>query len=560
MLAAMRWLPVLPWLLAATLAAEQPECEPLAPLVSSGHQVFDQVPPSLAAPLPGQPRIGAVSTERLQVFDLDDPAEDIWLYRLANALHIVSREQAIVEQLQFREGERYSAERLRETERILRERRWLYDARVIPLQRCGDEVDVRVVTRDVWSLVPTGELDRAGGDTSVAVGIQEVNLLGRGERLGVLYRDGVDRSGPGMFFEDAYFLGGPWSLMMEAAWNTDGGRLDLDLQRPFRNLDDRRSHGFELLYDKRDQPLFDRGERVARFQQEHVRLRAFAAASAGRREGVVRRWTLGTEFEDLQFDRILDAPLQPAALADDRRRSWAFMRYEYIEDNWDPGLHLDWALRPDDVYLGTRYAVEMGYAPNLLGADAERFMLRSSARTGWQPADRVLVFGRGDLDATLRNGSSENLVAEVGVEAHFRHHDHFGFFAELDATWTRGLTPDRQLLLGGATGLRGYPSRYQSGDRRVRLRLEERWFSPANPFRLLLVGAAAFVDVGRAWFPGEADDNETGWLANVGVGLRFVTTRGQSTSIFHVDLAVPVRTGGPDVDDFFIGMRPRMTF
>lgn len=542
----------------ATQADEQ--CELLAPLVTSGHGVFEAVPPSMAAPLPAGARIGSITTERLQVFDLDDPAEDIWLYRLANALHIVSREQAIVEQLQVEPSERYSAKALRESERILRDQRWIYDARVIPMRRCNEEVDVKVVTRDVWSLVPTGELDSAGGETSVALGIQEVNLLGRGERLGVLYRDGVDRSGPGMFFYDSYLFGGPWSLALESAYNTDGGSLQLDLRRPFRNLDDRRSHGFELDYDKRDQPLFDRGERSARFQQEQLRLRAFAAASAGRQDGVVQRWSFGAEFEDFQFDRIADEPLQPEELARDRRRTWGFMRFESIEDNWNSSMRLDWALRPQDVYLGTRYGVTLGYAPDLLGADAERFMLRSDFETNWQPAERWLVSWRGDLDATLRAGSSENLVAEVGVESHFRHHANFGFFAEIDATWTHNLTPDRQLLLGGANGLRGYPSRYQAGDRRVRMRLEERWFSSANPFRLLLVGAAAFVDVGRAWFPGEADDNETGWLTNVGVGLRFVTTRGQSNSLFHVDFAVPVRTGGPDVDDFFIGLRPRLTF
>ncbi len=546
-------------LLASNLGAE-PVCEPLTTAVLDDHGAFERVPATAAPEFDEPLLIGEIRTERLQIFDLTDPAEDIWLFRLANRLHILTREQTVLEQLQFATGDRYNAETLRETERILRERRWLYDARVVPVQRCNDTVDVTVVTRDVWSLVGTGELDRAGGDTAVGVGIQEVNLFGRGERLGVLYTDGVDRSGPGFFFFDDYFFGGPMALGLSGAKLSDGGRLELDLRRPFRSLDDRLSYGFDWLFDQRDQPLFDAGERFARFEQRHIRMRQFVAASSGRFEGAVQRWSLGFEFEDFRFDRA-SGPLQPERIADDRRRTWPYLRYEYIEDDFDSGLRLDFLQRPTDVYLGLRYGVTLGYAPDLLGADASRFMLRADLRNAHRLSDRWFVSWRGDVDATFRDGgSSENLVTHVQVETHFRHHEQFGFFASLEGVYTRSLTEDRQLLLGGHNGLRGYPSRFQRGDRSVLLRLEERWFSTANPFRLLLIGGAAFLDVGRAWFPGDANDSTTGWLTNVGVGLRIGNTRGSGRNLIHLDVAVPLRTGGPDVDDFLIGFTILETF
>ena len=34
---------------------------------------------------------------------------------------------------------------------------------VVPTRRCGDRVDVAVVTRDVWSIVPTGDVNRTEG-------------------------------------------------------------------------------------------------------------------------------------------------------------------------------------------------------------------------------------------------------------------------------------------------------------------------------------------------------------------------------------------------------------
>ncbi|TVS13883.1 MAG: hypothetical protein EA417_15935 [Gammaproteobacteria bacterium] len=541
-------------LLVALQAAAEPVCRPLTEDALDDHGVFDRIPATAAPEFEAPVRIGRITTERLQIFDLDDPAEDNWLFRMANRLHILSREQTVLEQLQFASGERYDAEALRETERILRERTWLFDARVVPVQRCNDTVDVKVVTRDVWSLVGTGDLDRAGGDTAVGVGIQEVNLLGRGERLGVLYTDGVDRSGPGFFFIDDYFLGGPAALTLRGAKLSDGGQFFMDLRKPFRNLDDRLSYGVEWQFDQRDQPLFDAGTRFARFEQRHIRLRQFVAASTGRYQGAVQRWTLGLEFEDFSFDRT-DGPLQPEQLAEDRRRTWPFLRYEYIEDDFDSGLRLDFKQRPADVYLGLRYGVTLGYAPNLLGADASRMMVRGDVRNAHRLTDGWFVSWEGDVDATLRSGdTSENLFARAGIETHYRHHEQFGFFASLQGTYARNLTPDRQLLLGGDNGLRGYPARFQDGDRSVVLRVEERFFSNANPFRLLLIGAAAFVDVGRSWFPGDANDSTSGWLTNAGVGLRIGNTRGSGRFLLHIDLAVPLRTGGPDVDDFLIGL------
>ena len=56
--------------------------------------------------------------------------------------------------------------------------------------------------------------------------------------------------------------------------------------------------------------------------------------------------------------------------------------------------------------------------------------------------------------------------------------------------------PD-QLLLGGDNGLRGYPLRYQSGDRRALFTIEERAYTDWYPFRLVRVGGAVFYDPRR---------------------------------------------------------------
>jgi signal transduction histidine kinase len=65
-----------------------------------------------------------------RIFDLSDPRENNWLYRLANKLHINTRPDVIRQLLLFNTGEPVSVQRIEETERLLRERQYLYEARI----------------------------------------------------------------------------------------------------------------------------------------------------------------------------------------------------------------------------------------------------------------------------------------------------------------------------------------------------------------------------------------------------------------------------------------------
>jgi len=98
--------------------------------------------------------------------------------------------------------------------------------------------------------------------------------------------------------------------------------------------------------------------------------------------------------------------------------------------------------------------------------------------------------------------------------------------------------PD-ELLIGGDNGLRGYPLRYQSGDRRALLTLEERAYTDWYPFRLVRVGGAVFFDHGRAWGGVNQNGVDGGWLSDAGIGLRLALDRAAFGNVLHADIAVP---------------------
>ena len=110
------------------------------------------------------------------------------------------------------------------------------------------------------------------------------------------------------------------------------------------------------------------------------------------------------------------------------------------------------------------------------------------------------------------------------------------------------LDGERQLLLGGDSGLRGYPLRYQEGDRRWLLTLEQRFYTPWYILRLVRVGAAVFFDAGEAWYAGpRGAGTERGLLRDLGFGLRLGSTRSSGSSMLHIDLAFPL-AGDASID------------
>ena len=94
-------------------------------------------------------KIGQIHYTRLQIFDESDPRENNWLYRWANRLHVTSKADVISSQILISSGQDYEPRLTEETSRLLRQRKYLYDADVRPVKVCDEKVDLEVITRDI---------------------------------------------------------------------------------------------------------------------------------------------------------------------------------------------------------------------------------------------------------------------------------------------------------------------------------------------------------------------------------------------------------------------------
>lgn len=102
--------------------------------------------------------------------------------RLANELHVDSRQSVIRDNLFFREGRPLNPYLLADNERYLRDLDFILDSRILvrPVEHGGDSVDVDIITRDVFSL---GVKPRLKGWNEVMFGVYDANLMGYGQRL-----------------------------------------------------------------------------------------------------------------------------------------------------------------------------------------------------------------------------------------------------------------------------------------------------------------------------------------------------------------------------------------
>ncbi|MDH5227466.1 MAG: hypothetical protein OEW50_08720, partial [Gammaproteobacteria bacterium] len=137
--------------------------------------------------------IGEIRIVVGDIFDPTIPAEDKWLYRTANKLHINTREPIVRHQLLFTAGEPYVHRKIDESERILRANDYLYDAWIRPISYDGKAVVLEVRTRDTWTLNPGINFSRQGGANTSSIELEEKNLLGNGQKLSFGWDNDIDR-------------------------------------------------------------------------------------------------------------------------------------------------------------------------------------------------------------------------------------------------------------------------------------------------------------------------------------------------------------------------------
>ncbi|MDP2562724.1 hypothetical protein [Psychrobium sp. 1_MG-2023] len=549
---------------AQTCQWQSPEPEPLN---------FELTLPTTPAPdfLDGK-SIGHITFTRYNVFNPEDPKESNFLYRWLNDVHVISQEQVIRDEILFRETDQYNGQLFAESERILRNNKYLYDARVRPLRLCGDKVDIEVVTKDAWSITPAFSISHKGGETTTKTSITESNFLGSGKLISISQAKDDQRTEYTVRYKDPNIAGTRRKTAIEISDNSDGYRQYFSLDLPFYSLASQRSYGFSFNNEQRISPLYYQSKKAIELDHKNRIYNIFYGRSKGYIEDTTKRWRYGFTYrqDTLKPDAViprafgLDSPNHLALTSQaqhQRTLLYPWLAFDYIENSFTTIENFHSIKRTEDINLGRSLTGRIGYSHHSVANDISRVIFNIHSQNAIRKQKHLLTFDT-QVDGywQSKHNKFENLAATFnGAYYHFYDSD-WVFFSQIKYNMLYNPHQENQLFLGGDTGLRGYPLRHLSGEQTGVLTFEQRYYSDAYLFRLIRIGAAFYVDIGKSWgdshlleqydklltaMPPEAqvtaiEKQDKRWLANVGIGLRFTPSRVDANHVIHVDLAFPL--------------------
>ena len=457
------------------------------------------------------------------VFTKDEAAAAFFPYRLANALHVVSRKSLVEKYLLFKVGDPLDLIVLADTERNLRATGLF---RYVLIRAEGTKVIVE--TADAWTLLLRGSLSKKAGVLTYQAGIEETNVAGTGRELKFLYDKGTERISRSFSFGDPAFLRPYTLLRLLYSDLSDGTLYEARLQRPFYALDTPWSGGI-FYHQARFQPTtYAGGEEAASWIEHQTVFRAEGGILKTATSNSAVRLLASGEWN---YTTLGAGDFGPPPPPDGAPRRFLFLGAAVERDArlWIQRTDVEKIGRIEDINLAPVGRFGLDFSPKVFGA------------TG---AARVLA--RGSMGALLPHGFStatvtgetryengpQNAIVSVDMRAYFQA-PRLTFVARVGAVSGWNLDPEVQFYLDGENGLRAYHLHAVSGAGHVVGNLELRMFFFYDVLKLVSFGAAAFADVGLSW--GEPDGL---WrLADAGIGLRFGLPRSSSNSLLRLDIA-----------------------
>ncbi len=482
-------------------------------------------PPRKAHPAASGATIASIKIENHNVFDPDVPAENKLIYRLADRLHIVTREAVIQRELLFEVGDPYDPLLMEETERNLRGLSFIRRAEVSETVNSKGGVDVVVRTYDSWTLEVVAGFKRAGGVTSIKAGLAEHNILGEGKSGSAVYSKDGGAVSKSFGYKDVQFLHYKrlqYSMVAVSAPGTQN--YQVSLTRPFYASIAKRSAGVQIAYStareasgatrRTGEAGFDYGVAIATSTERTRRVTMGVLTHRAVSNGDIPNLEqltflkLGGEWEELDFLTV--------------RRIQNFTHDE-------------------DFNLGLGIVPAVAWAPKVreLGTTQEQIIPSITAHKGFTWASQLLLLKTGYISKYV-NGANGNRVASFDGSYFVRglKYQTLAFHTGYDLGWR--LDAEHQLTLGELNGLRGYGLSEFTGDRRFLFNIEDRIYVYDDLFRVIDVGTVVFYDSGNVWAANRS--MKFGDLKNsVGLGLRVAPSRSGSNSPVRIDVAFPLR-------------------
>lgn len=511
-------------------------------------------------------RISAIWVDNHSVFDLSDPSRSRrfdWAFRLANRLHVETREAVIRRELTFREGDCYDAEVLRESERVLRATDFIADVDIFGVRQPDGSHHVVVYTRDEWSTRVEVQTGSGTGLQLTGIALREDNLLGTGRRASAFALRSREERVYGLSYANPQLFGSRWRAGVAAGRTPVGSMFRETIEYPFIGEAGRWAFRHHLEHHERYFAyLAPDGQRLVEVLMPERR-RSFDVGSAVRFGRRGRLTLLGAllEGEWISYPSapaLVDGEAAAAAPNGDSLYHAVDQRVDSVADVRLVVLFgqrnvyfvrrraLDTVNGTEDVRLGVD--LELGLGRSLRGLSShDDLLLHLGLFAGGQMGywslvgTRLFLEGRRDYAAPAEASEWVDVFGQWDSWLYWRPRPESRHTLVAGLAASGGWHPRApfQLTLGGMSGLRGQPAHLAPGARRLVASLEARSYLGWPHPELFDLGSVVFVDAGRIWAGEVPFGVNAGFHVNAGVGLRAAFPP-RSHNTLRLDVGVPL--------------------
>jgi hypothetical protein len=540
--------------------------------------VSGQAADSSAAVCPAG-RVSNIFVDNHSIFDADNLGGGRLLkgfYRLANSLHVRTRESFIRSELLVREGDCFDPLLLEESGRILRGYGFIARADVFAVLQSDGSHHVVVDTQDEWTTRVDLGISFDGGLQLEGLEISEENVGGVGAQAAVFLSQRKERKDLGARLVLPRLLGSRTDGAVSAGRTRDGSFVEQRLAYPFvgevgrialRQTFRRRDELFPFVASG---PGVDYSHLLLPYLDERVEL------SVAGRLGEPGSLTLigaglsreSLEFRDFpssleiafgnDFGSTAPAPEGSDALLAAQTHGAATTRLNLFVGQRNLRFAsvqgLDALGGVQDIQLGMDVGLTLGRSigafstSTLPSADDLYGRLRFFA--GHDPGTSFIFFAGGlegrQVFSQGANGDGwRDVIGEADLYGYLRSRKTPGhtFFARASASGGWSMDTPFQLTLGGRTGVRGLDEEDFPGAHRVLLSVEDRFYLRWPAPEAFDLGLTLFADAGRMWAGQVPFGTDSGWKGALGGGLRFGFPAG-TRGVVRLDLAFPLGMEG----------------
>jgi hypothetical protein len=488
-------------------------------------------------------RFGKIEVQVTNVYDPDQPGQDVWYARAADYLHIPTRPWVIRQLLLIAPGEQVTAKRVYQATRRLRRQVYLRSADIVPVACSDGTVTTRVKVRDAWTLRLDARFSHAGGANQFRFNIKDTDVLGSGRSIGIGHQKTLERSEDYVEFASPTLAGTPWALAAQYARLSDGRRAMLSVTRPFQLDTTPWSSSFQLLDQKLDLNFYARGDRAWQLPARESTYKAqwqhriYASGDTVFRLGLAAR----RARYSYAAPRLITPGLLPPPQANERTLVGVGPSFNLHQDRYASFTNIQSVARVEDYNMGWNLSGNLLLDSTALGSTENGPALSLDASKGWQPGPGILILANASLAGRQRSGQWRNLDLRVSTTAYGQISPRQTLVAHADYALLNRPDPENRLYIGGFQALRGYPNFYDTGSRRLRLTVADRLVSRTVLFNTFQLGYVVFVDAARV--EGSTSPDWSPWYAAAGAGFRIGNLRGAYNRVLYFTVSHPLRRG-----------------